>query len=269
MGMMKTLAKVAIGYAAARGVDRMSKGGGLQGLFGGGAQVKGSHPMTKAGSQMSSVLQGGASQATQPLQGMLDRMRASGLDLGALMGGAGAAPAGAGSKRGLLSSMPSGTAAGPGGGMAGMMAAAGGAAATAGGQGVGALLDQFNTQETAPEMEKGAGLMLRAMIQAAKADGEIDKDEKAKIMELVGDDADPADVAFVREQLEAPVDVAGLARDTPPAQRVPVYSASLMTIRVDTDAEAQYLDALAKALDLDEPTVNALHVQQGVHPLYT
>jgi uncharacterized membrane protein YebE (DUF533 family) len=88
-------------------------------------------------------------------------------------------------------------------------------------------------------------------------------------MELVGDDADPADVAFVREQLEAPVDVAGLARDTPPAQRVPVYSASLMTIRVDTDAEAQYLDALAKALDLDEPTVNALHVQQGVHPLYT
>ena len=66
MGMMKTLAKVAIGYAAARGVDRMSRGQGLTGLFGGGAQVKGSHPMTKAGSQMAAGMQGAASQATKP-----------------------------------------------------------------------------------------------------------------------------------------------------------------------------------------------------------
>ena len=35
MSLMGTLAKVAIGYAAARGVDRMSGGQGLGGLFGG------------------------------------------------------------------------------------------------------------------------------------------------------------------------------------------------------------------------------------------
>ncbi|SLN42138.1 hypothetical protein ROJ8625_02042 [Roseivivax jejudonensis] len=264
MGMMKTLAKVAIGYAAARGVDRMSRGQGLAGLFGGGAQVKGDHPMTKAGSQMSAAMQGGATQATQPMQAMLDKMRASGFDLSAMMGG-GAAAAGAGQPRpgsGLLSSMPAG-----GTGVSGMLAAAGGAAAM-GGQGVGALLDQFNTETTAPELEKSAGLMLRAMIQAAKADGEIDADEKAKILELVGDDATPEDIAFVKAELAAPIDVEGLAAEVPPAQRMPIYSASLMTIRVDTDAEAQYLDRLAKALDLDEPTVNALHVQQGLQPLY-
>lgn len=264
MGMMKTLAKVALGYAAARGVDRMSRGQGLAGLFGGGAQIRGEHPMTRAGGDMSKAMQGSAAQATQPMQAMLDKMRASGFDLSAMMGGAmpgGATPPPPG--KGLLSSVPSG-----GTGIAGMLAAAGGAAAM-GGKGVGALLDQFNAEESAPELEKSAGLMLRAMIQAAKADGKIDPEEKAKILELVGEDASKDDMAFVKAELEAPVDVEGLAKATPQAQRMPVYSASLMAIRVDTDAEAQYLDELAKALELDEPTVNALHVQQGVHPLYT
>ncbi|MHA6347013.1 DUF533 domain-containing protein [Roseivivax sp. CAU 1761] len=261
MSMMKTLAKLAIGYAAARGIDRMARGKGVTGLWGGGAQVKGQHPMTKAGSQMSQAMQGGAAQATQPMQAMLDKMRASGFDLSAMLGGAGAAPSSTG--RGLLSSVPSKGS----GGMAGMLAAMGGAAAM-GGQGVGALLDQFNMRETAPEMEKGAALMLRAMIQAAKCDGEIDAAEKAKILDFVGEDADPEDRAFVERELAAPVDPEALARDVPAAQRMPVYSAALMAIRVDTDAEAQYLDRLAKALELDEPTVNALHVQQGMQPLY-
>ncbi|WP_244430304.1 tellurite resistance TerB family protein [Roseivivax halodurans] len=261
--MMKTLAKVAIGYAAARGVDRMSRGQGLTGLFGGGAQVKGSHPMTKASSQMTAGMQGAASQATQPMQALLDKMRASGFDLSAMMGGAGAMT-GAGATppkpgSGLLSSMPKE--------QTGMIAATSGAASM-GGKGIGTLLDQFNAEQTAPELEHSAALMLRAMIQAAKSDGEIDADEKAKIMELVGDDATEDDIAFVREQLAAPIDVEALAKDTPEAQRMPVYSASLMTIRVDTEAEAQYLDSLAKALGLGEPEVNALHVQQGIQPLY-
>ena len=38
MSLMGTLAKLAIGYAAARGVDHLSGGGGLANLFG-GAQV--------------------------------------------------------------------------------------------------------------------------------------------------------------------------------------------------------------------------------------
>ncbi|SFD44031.1 DUF533 domain-containing protein [Roseivivax sediminis] len=260
MGMMKTLAKVAIGYAAARGVDRMSGSQGLAGLFGGGKQLKGQHPMTQAGTQMSQAMQGGAAQATQPMQAILDKMRASGFDLSLMMGGAAGTAPKPGS--GMLSSTSQGS-----GGVAGMLAAAGGAGAM-GGKGVSQLLDQFNAEETAPEMEKSAGLMLRAMIQAAKADGEIDADEKAKILELVGDDASAEDIAFVKKELAAPVDVEALAAATPATQRMPIYSASLMTIRVDTEAEAQYLDRLAKALELDEPTVNALHVQQGLTPLY-
>ncbi|SIS93921.1 Uncharacterized membrane protein YebE, DUF533 family [Roseivivax lentus] len=267
MGLMKTLTKIAIGYAAARGVDRLSSGKGLSGLIGGGAQLKGDHPATRAGSDMSQQVQSGMTQAASPMQGILENMKNAGFDLSSMMGGGAMASGGTaapgGSQKGLLSAMPSAG----GGSLAGILAAAGGAAAM-GGKGAGQLIDQFNTEKTAPELEKSAGLMLRAMIQAAKADGKIDDEEKAKILELVGDDATEEDLAFVKAELEAPIDIKALAAATPEAQKMPVYSASLMTIRVDTDEEAEYLDQLAKALGLDEPTVNALHLQMGNRPLY-
>jgi len=140
--------------------------------------------------------------------------------------------------------------------------------AAAQGQGASAMIDAMKTQESAPGSEDAAGLVLRAMIMAAKADGGIDKAEKARILDTIGSDADAADRAFVEQQMKAPVDPEALAKDVPEAQRMQVYSASLMTIRVDTEAEAQYLDRLAKALNLDEPTVNVLHLQMGMQPLY-
>ena len=51
MGLMGTLAKMAIGYAAARGVDRMSGGQGLGSMLGGGAQIKGKEPASRMQSQ--------------------------------------------------------------------------------------------------------------------------------------------------------------------------------------------------------------------------
>lgn len=286
MGLMGTLAKVAIGYAAARGVEKVSQGGGLGSLLGGGAQVPASDPTAQAQSQMagmmsgdsnpmagmmaklqeggldlSSLMGGGAAGAGgNPMAAMMEKMQESGLDLSALMGGGGAAEGA--DKSGLLSSVPGG-----GAGLAGMLGALGGAAAM-GGKNVGGLLDQFSTADTAPQAEETAALMLRAMIQAAKADGGIDEAEKAKILDTLGDDADAEDIAFVQAQLAAEIDVEGLARDTPEMLASQVYSASLMTIRVDTPAEAQYLDALAKAMSLNEPTVNALHMQMGIQPLY-
>ena len=131
-----------------------------------------------------------------------------------------------------------------------------------------AMLDQVSDTPGAPEAEAAAGLMLRAMIQAAKSDGGIDAAEKKKILETVGEDADAESLAFVKKQLSAEVDPEALARDTPDAQKMQVYSMSLMPIRVDTEAEAQYLDTLASELGLDQQTVNMLHLQMGVQPLY-
>ncbi|WP_417724933.1 DUF533 domain-containing protein [Salipiger sp.] len=261
MGLMGTLAKVAIGYAAARGVDRMSGGQGLGGLLGGGAQVPGREAGTSVQAQFGKMMSGEGN----PMQEMMTKFRETGLGgMFAGLGGAAGTEGAEGRKGGLLSSLTE-----PGGaGLAGMLAAAGGATAM-GARGTGQMIDQFRTAETAPEAEKAAALMLRAMIQAAKSDGGIDAAEKAKILETVGDDADAADIAFIKEQLAAPVDAEALAADTPDAQKAQVYAASLMTIRLDTPAEAEYLDALAKAMELPETAVNTLHMQMGMQPLYS
>ncbi|MFA8385588.1 MAG: tellurite resistance TerB family protein [Pelagibaca sp.] len=261
MSLMGTLAKVAIGYAAARGVDHLAGGKGLGGLMG-GAQVAGDNPMAQIQAQMGQMM-GGAGGAN-PLAGIMDKLQSGGLDLSSMMGG-GATGQDAGDKGGLMSALGGGG----GAGLAGLLAAAGGVAAM-GGKNMGGMFDQFaKSGAAAPEAEETAALMLRAMIQAAKSDGGIDEAERAKIISTVGDDADAEDIAFVQDQLAAPVDVDALAADTPAALRTQVYSASLMSIRLDTQPEAEYLDALARAMDLDQPTVNALHMQMGVQPLYS
>ena len=76
-------------------------------------------------------------------------------------------------------------------------------------------------------------------------------------------------MAFIRAELAAPVDVEALALQTPDLQKTQVYAMSLMTIRVDSTAEAAYLDQLAAALGLDQQTVNMIHMQMGVQPLYS
>ena len=123
--------------------------------------------------------------------------------------------------------------------------------------------------EVAPTAEQNAiaGLMLRAMIQAAKADGKIDEAEKERLMGQLGD-LDDADRAFIREQMAAPVDAQALAREVPRGLGPQVYMMSLMAIDFDNRTEAEYLNALAQALGIDRQTVNAIHEKVGVQNLY-
>lgn len=275
MSLMGTLAKVAIGYATARGVDKMAGGGGLGALLGGGAD--GENPMAAMMEKMTGGAGGGA-EGANPMADMMKSMMGGGAagagadnPMAAMMqqmmgGGAASGEAGA-DKGGLLSSlgdMAGGAGGGAGAGLAGMFAAMGGAAAL-GGKGVGDMLDSFGkSAATPPQAEEAAGLMLRAMIQAAKSDGDIDPQERAKILETVGDDADAEDIAFVQAQLAAPVDVEALAKDTPDEQKYQVYSMSMMAIRVDTPVEKAYMSALADALGIDAQTAQMLNMQMGV-----
>lgn len=292
MSLMGTLAKVAIGYATARGVDKMAGGGGLGALLGGGQQAEGGAEATNPMAAMMQQMMGGAgategasnpmadmmnkmtvagdagAEASNPMAAMMQQMTGGGAGggmdiqgmLGGLMGG-GASDDGA-DKGGLLSSL--GGAAGGGAGLAGMFAAMGGAA-DMGGKGVGDMLDGFGkAAPAAPEAEESAGLMLRAMIQASKCDGDIDDAERAKILETIGKDADAEDMAFVQAQLAAPLDVEALARDTPDAQKFQLYAMSMMSIRVDIPAEKAYMGALADALGIDPQTAQMLNMQMGV-----
>ncbi|MGB1034231.1 MAG: DUF533 domain-containing protein, partial [Primorskyibacter sp.] len=213
MGLMSTLTKVALGYAAARGMDQMTRGGGLQSLLGGGARVAARDPMAQGQAQMIDSLSGNGATS---MGGIMDQLKAKGLDIGALTGGAGS-PIGqmmaqlqqhtgidpAAMMGGMGAAMPGGIPAGMQGmaGMAGNMAGGMAGAASATGQGLGGMIDQFNLSETMPQAEETAGLMLRAMIQAAKCDGDISHDEKTRILEALGDDPDPSDADFLRMQL--------------------------------------------------------------------
>jgi uncharacterized membrane protein YebE (DUF533 family) len=114
-----------------------------------------------------------------------------------------------------------------------------------------------------PEAEDDARLFLRAMIMAAKADGQIDPAEKKRLLDNL-DDSTAAEMAFVEEQLRAPVDPHALAADTPAGQKAQVYLMSIMAIDIDSAAEQRYLRDLATALGIDTATVAALHERLGV-----
>jgi uncharacterized membrane protein YebE (DUF533 family) len=109
-----------------------------------------------------------------------------------------------------------------------------------------------------------AHLVLRAMIDAAKADGEIDEDERRRIAAKAGEDGDPEAVSFLRQELARPADPAALAAAAPdPVVAAQVYAASLLAIRVDSEAERAYLRDLAGRLGLDPGTVAQLHRELG------
>lgn len=116
---------------------------------------------------------------------------------------------------------------------------------------------------TTPAAEK---LMIAAMISAAKADGNIDEAEMQKVIgKISADSVTDEEKQFVMSEMQAPIDIAGLAAQAAtPAQAAAVYTASLLTINVDTDQEKAYLAELARALKLDPATVSLLHQTTGV-----
>lgn len=151
------------------------------------------------------------------------------------------------------------------------------------GGGVGDLLDQVLADKpgggeglrTGPitlpepdrEAELSAALMLRAVIQAVKCDGELGDQERDRLVKAMGE-ADQKEVQAVQAELQRPVDVAGLARAIPAGLEPQVYTVSLMAIDLDRRAEADYLNQLAGALDLSPDQVNAIHDKAGVQRLY-
>jgi uncharacterized membrane protein YebE (DUF533 family) len=114
---------------------------------------------------------------------------------------------------------------------------------------------------TTDEERARAMLLVRAMIAAAKADGEVDPEERARIvarLRTVG--AEDGALRFVDEELAKPVDLYAITsevRDV--ATAAEVYAASLAAIQVDTEAERKYLDKLAARLGLDRAAVDDIH----------
>ena len=125
------------------------------------------------------------------------------------------------------------------------------------------LVDDETLQSlVAPDTER---LLVRAMISAAKADGQIDQEEMQRIAGKIGEDGVSAEEKqMVMDELRRPLDLAGLVAEVPNAAVASqVYGASLLAINVDTEQEASYLRSLAAGLKLDPATVARLHELTG------
>lgn len=242
MSLMNTVTKMAIGFAVAKGMEAVQKQGGI-------------------GSLMKSLGGGGANNA-----GGLGDL------LGQLGGGSGlgGASGGLGDILGQLTGAGGASAAGAAGGLGGLGGLLGSLAGARGGDAAGgfeSLINQDNPA-TEPDEEEVARLMLRAMTQAARADGDIDADEKAKLLDAL-QDGDPSDMEVVQKILAEPVSAQALASDTPRGLETQVYTMSLNAISPDNQAEGQYLHALAEGLAITPDTANKIHDSLGVPRLYT
>jgi len=269
MSLVGTLGKVALGIAVARGVGKVMGGqgaGGLGGLLGGASGQSGGLGGLLGGLKNAA---GGAQQGGSAggLGGLLGGS-ASGGSAGGLAGllGGGASGGAAGGLGGLLGGAQSG-------GLGGLLESLGGAGGGAAAGGLGGLLNgalsgEQPAQAPTQAQEETAKILIRAMVNAAKSDGQIDETEQQKIVSNLGEEVSEEERNFVLSEMQSPLDLAGFINEVPRGAEQQVYLMSLMAIDLDSQAEAQYLDKLREGFGMTQEASNAIHAQVGVPPLY-
>lgn len=122
----------------------------------------------------------------------------------------------------------------------------------------------FDLEEAPQGADDFALSLVRAMVAAARADGNIDEAERERIasrLQKAGLERDAAD--FIARELDAPLDVdAIVATARTDAQKMELYTASRLAIDPDTRAERGYLDMLAGRLGLPEALIE--HIEATV-----
>jgi uncharacterized membrane protein YebE (DUF533 family) len=113
-----------------------------------------------------------------------------------------------------------------------------------------------------PEAEEHSHAILRALIAAAKADGRIDDAEKQMISTEIGRHTDdPQLQQWLDDEVAKPLVAGDVAQSaTDPGMASEMYLASVMLVDDQQDAERNYLDELAAALQID-PALQ-LHLEQ-------
>lgn len=105
-----------------------------------------------------------------------------------------------------------------------------------------------------PQVEEHSHAVLRALIAAAKADGRIDDSEKHLISSEIGKHTDDPNLQqWLDDEVAKPLDPTEVAQaaQNDPAMAAEMYLASVMLVDDQQDAERNYLDELAAALQID------------------
>jgi len=120
-----------------------------------------------------------------------------------------------------------------------------------------------------PAAQKGAMLLVRAMVAAAAADGTIDDKERSDILgRLAGTGVGPEEQAELAKELEHPRPLASLVAEVEgPEMAQQFYAVSLLAISVDNAAEKLHMRALAGMLGLSADDVARIHSELGAPPL--
>ena len=113
-----------------------------------------------------------------------------------------------------------------------------------------------------------AVVLIRAMINAAKSDGQLDQNEQNKIVEQLGE-VTQDEVDFLRKEFDSPLNVREFAWSVPLGLEEQTYSISLMGIKLDVQKEATYLKELAHGLRLQPDTCNAIHQRYNAPQIYS
>ena len=109
--------------------------------------------------------------------------------------------------------------------------------------------------------------LIRAMCNAAKVDGDIDRTEQDAILGRLGD-VSRDEIDFVRRELGSPLDIDGFCDSVPDELAQHAYAFSVMAIKIDTISEAAYLGRLGAGLELDTGVCNDIHEQVGAPCIY-
>lgn len=127
-------------------------------------------------------------------------------------------------------------------------------------------LKEPETRDEAQTLEQTAELAVKAMINAAKSDGEIGPEEMERIVgKLKESGMDGGTQHWVMMEMSKPLDLDAFVAEIPNTEvGAEVYAASLLAIEVDTDAERDYLQQLAAATGLNPAVVQYIHQTMGV-----
>lgn len=214
---------------------------------------------------MTSTTSSRMSNAGSGIQDILSSLMGAGQTVTQKVGGDNLAATGIGALLGALMGNSNSTTANTlGGGMMGLLGmmaykalknSAGGSSAAA------ASVPKTYRQPTAQQQANDAEIILIAMIDAAKADGQVDAQELNKITgSIQSSGAGQEGLNYVIKKLQGPMETAKIVAAVKgrPDLAAQVYSASLMTIEVDTEAEKRYLDKLAKSMGLSADVVRSI-----------
>ena len=132
---------------------------------------------------------------------------------------------------------------------------------------VGLLEPQTKSEQE--QLEQSSELVLQAMINATKADGQIDESEINRLtgkLKEIGTDAEAQQ--YLMTQMQQPMETETLiaAAQGKPELAVQIYAASLLAIEVDTQAEKNYLDQLANGLGLAPQVTGRIQQMVGLQP---